>query len=246
MLVDYTLSRRGITLDELGLAPVVVLSWDRRVVQSLAETSSAQRSQHWFYGEQYPLYTGEVEGHSVSFAQVPVGASATVMVMEEIIACGARVFLGLGFAGSLQAEAPVGTCLIPTTCIREEGTSVHYIDNDVVICPSLRLIKIMQESCQAKDVKPMSGPVWTTDAPYRELLSKIETYHNQGVLGVDMETSAMCALGQFREVEVCNLLVVSDELWHEWRPAFGSPELLDATKRAERVILHCLTKDLTG
>lgn len=32
-----------------------------------------------------------------------------VMIMEEMIACGARVFLGLGWAGSLQETATVGT-----------------------------------------------------------------------------------------------------------------------------------------
>ena len=49
----------------------------------------------------------------------------------------------------------------------------------------------------------------------RETLDKITNYHNQGVLGVDMETSAMYTLGQVRNVEVCNLLVVSDELWNK-------------------------------
>jgi len=82
----------------------------------------------------------------------------------------------------------------------------------------------------------------TTDAPYRELISKIEAYGRQGVLGVDMETSAMYALGQVRYVDVCNLLVVSDELSHEWRPAFGQTELLQALQRAQRVVLRCLTK----
>ena len=50
----------------------------------------------------------------------------------------------------------------------------------------------------------------------------------------------MYALGQFRNVPVCNLLVVSDELWEDWRPAFRTPELKAATERAQRVILRVL------
>jgi hypothetical protein len=50
----------------------------------------------------------------------------------------------------------------------------------------------------------------------------------------------MYALGRFRGVETCNLLVVSDELWHEWRPAFGQPVLQEAAGRACRVIIRCL------
>jgi len=105
---------------------------------------------------------------------------------------------------------------------------------------------MIQESCQAEGVKVVPGPLWTTDAPYRELVSKIEAYRRQGVVGVDMETSAMYALGRVRGVAVCNLLVVSDELWHEWRPAFGSPELREATQRAQRVILRCAARGLAG
>jgi len=198
------------------------------------------------YEGQYPLYAGEVEGQRVSFAHVPIGAPGTVMIMEEMIACGARAFLGLGLAGSLRPAAPVGTCLIPTACVREEGTSAHYLDSEIDIGPSSRLAGILQDSCQAEGVKSVSGPLWTTDAPYRELLTKIEVYGSQGVLGVDMETSAMYALGQVRGVDVCNLLVVSDELWHEWRPAFGSSELRGAMRRAERVILRCLAEGFTG
>lgn len=54
----------------------------------------------------------------------------------------------------------------------------------------------------------------------------------------------MYTLGKVRRVDVCNLLVVSDELWIEWNPTFGTNELRNATKKAESVILRCLTKDL--
>ena len=73
-------------------------------------------------------------------------------------------------------------------------------------------------------------------------MSKIEAYGRQGVLGVDMETSAMYALGIYRSVSVCNLLVVSDELWHEWRPAFGTVELDDATDLAQRIVARLLCR----
>lgn len=231
---------------QMAVAHVVVLSWQRRSVQVMAEGIGARLPEHWFYGEQYPLYAGAVGGHPVCFVHVPVGAPGTVMVMEELIACGARVFLGLGLAGSLQPHAPVGTWLIPTSCVREEGTSGHYIGADVPVGPSARLVQAVAAASRAEGVDPITGPLWTTDAPYRELKSKIEAHRQQGVLGVDMETSAMYALGRFRGVDVCNLLVVSDELWSEWRPAFGQPELREAMQRAERAILRCLAGNLTA
>jgi len=243
MVISYITSQQGITVADLGVAPVVVLSWNPIIVRTLAQATGAQRSEHWRYGKQYPLYNGEEAGQHVSFACVLPGAPATVMVMEEMIACGARVFIALGYAGSLQPSAPVGTFLMPTSCICEEGTSAHYPGGDA-IGPSQRLAEVIQNCCRAEKVKLLRGPLWTTDAPYRELVSKIDAYRQQGVLGVDMETSAMYALGRFRGVDVCNLLMVSDELWCEWRVAFASPELRDAERRAVSVIRRCLGQNL--
>lgn len=160
--------------------------------------------------------------------------------MEELIACGARAFLGLRWAGNLQPAAPIGTLLIPTACRREEGTSPHYIPDEADLQPDPRLWMRLQEACQREGIPFRVGPLWTTDAPYREAIDRIERYRKEGVLGVDMETSAMFALGKFRGVAVATLLVVSDELWGPWRPAFGRPELQRAEEQAQRVLLRTL------
>jgi uridine phosphorylase len=232
MYMDYVLSRKGIAIRDLNVAPVVVLSWSRGVVESMAESMGAELSKHWADFEGI-LYTKD----RVSFAQVPVGAPATIAVMEELIACGADTFIGLGTAGSLQPEAPIGTCVIPDSCVREEGTSLHYPVADISSDPELA--GALEQSCMREGLNVLKGALWTTDGVYRELVSSIEEYRGKGVLGVDMETSAMYALGRFRGVNVCNLLVVSDELWHEWKPAFGSAELMEKLKRAERAVLYC-------
>src|SRR5438093_1337227 len=166
--------------------------------------------------------------------------TATVMVMEELIACGTRVFLGLGLTGSIQPEAPVGTCFIPTSCIREEGTSPHYLSSDEGIRPAQRLVRALEKARVKKGLVAYTGPLWTTDAPYREMVTTIENYRLRDILGVDMETSAMYALGVYRNVEVCNFLVVSDELWRDWRPAVDRPELAEALKKAEEVVLEAV------
>ena len=243
--ISYYTSQRGITIADLGVAPTVVISWHRKIAESLAEINRLQLSKHWIYGELMPLYNGKVSGQQVSIIRLSGGAPATVMVMEEMIACGARTFIGLGLTGSLQPKAPVGTYIIPTSCIREEGTSLHYVGSNAVVEPSPRLVKALMAACKVEGVKALEGTVWTTDAPYRELTPKIESYRSKGVLGVDMETSAMYALGQFRGVETCNILVVSDELWEEWNPAFFSSELQKAIEGAKRIIQHFLTKGLT-
>ncbi|MEW6047207.1 MAG: nucleoside phosphorylase [Bacillota bacterium] len=248
MFIDYVLRTRGLSRESMGVAPVVVGSWSRRVVERLKESLGAGPSPPWLYGEVHPLYSAEVGGRAVCLTTLRVGAPAAIIQAEELIACGARSLIGVGYAGSLQPDVPVGSLFIPTACLSEEGTSAHYglqasgggwagLD---VPGPAPRLARLLQAACEAEGIRPATGTVWTTDAPYRELRSKVERYRAQGVVGVDMETSAMYTLGRFRNVEVCHLLLISDELWHEWRPAFGSAELRTAEERAAAVLLRVL------
>ncbi|HEV2120719.1 MAG TPA: nucleoside phosphorylase [Candidatus Bathyarchaeia archaeon] len=239
--VEFWASQHGVSIDRLGLNPIVVGSWDLKTVKSLAKTVKAKPSPSWWWGPRFPLYDGEVGGRRVSFVNLPLGAPATVMVMEELIACGVRVFIGLGLAGSIQPEAPIGTCFIPTSCIREEGTSPHYLSSEEGLRPAQRLVRALEKARLKKGIVAYTGPIWTTDAPYRELVTTIEEYRLRNVLGVDMETSAMYAIGVYRNIEVCNLLVVSDELWRDWKPGFGRPELRNALKRAGEVVLEAIT-----
>ena len=243
MTIERYASRQGIKVAEIGVAPTVVISWGRDVIQSVAEAISATPCEHWPYGERQPLFTGQIGPNQVSLVHLPVGAPGTVMFMEELIACGAHTFLGLGWAGSLQRRAPVGTLLIPTACLREEGTSPQYFPDEVVLAPDSGLVGLLETAANSMGVQTLKGPLWTTDAPYRETRTKILAYRAKGVLGVDMETSAMYALGLYRRVRVCNLLVVSDELWDEWRVAFGTNELREATQVAQQVVVRCLGGD---
>ena len=107
MAVAFQASRNSVSVEQVGIAPLVVGSWDLETVKSLARTVGAEPSPSWWWGPRFPLYNGQVGGRRVSFASLPLGAPATILVMEELIACGMRAFLGLGLAGSIQPEAPV-------------------------------------------------------------------------------------------------------------------------------------------
>jgi uridine phosphorylase len=239
MAINYKTRQQGISVADVGIGPIAVVSWSQRVIRSFAEIVGARTSPHWFY-QKYEFYTGELNGQTINFVQVPIGAPGTVMIMEELIACGARIILGLGWAGSLQESAPVGTLLIPTDCISEEGTSAHYVDKTAKISADEELVALMQASAISEGRPVLTGTQWTLDAFYRELCDKIDAYRARGVIGVDMETSAMYMLGGYRGVKVCNLLIVSDEVWHEWRPAFGTAALKEAAKQGQRVMMRCL------
>jgi purine-nucleoside phosphorylase len=118
------------------------------------------------------------------------------------------------------------------------------LDNDAEVAPDPTLLKLLENEAKDQGASVYKGPQWTIDAPFRELKQKVSRYRKMGVLGVDMETSAMYALGQYRRVRVCNLLVVSDVLSEEWQEAFGTKKLKNANKLARAIIISCLSKEI--
>jgi purine-nucleoside phosphorylase len=88
-----------------------------------------------------------------------------------------------------------------------------------------------------QDLTVHSGPIWTTDAPYRESVDQVNLLDEQGVLGVDMEYAALIAAAAFRKIELTAVLLVSDELWSgKWNPGFRTKGF----KKKSREILHFL------
>ena len=111
----------GIGVEEIGVRPAVVGSFFPQLTRHLAERTGARPSEH-LWGEPGRLFV--VDEH-LSLVTFPVGASAAAMLAEEMIACGARDFLIVGAAGSLQHDLPVGSAVLPMAALREEGTSHH-------------------------------------------------------------------------------------------------------------------------
>lgn len=162
--------------------------------------------------------------------------------MEELIACGAKTIIGFGYAGSLQQAAPIGSIIIPTSCVSDEGTSKHYMDQPHLAEADTTLVDTLQKACARAGLSVHVGRHWTTDAVYRERIDHVTSHAAEGVLGVDMETSAMYTLGHVRDVRVCNVLVVSDELWTEWNPGFAGDALRLAKTALEDVLIDVLPR----
>lgn len=169
-------------------------------------------------------------GKDVALYKSEVGAPAVAMAMEVMIASGVRRILMLGLAGSLSPSCPIGSAVIPTWGIREEGTSYHYLPSGVRPRPSSSFVKELRAGLS--EIGPMTGGVWSTDAPYRETVAKVREYSGKGVLAVDMETTAMMAVAMRRKAEFAAVLTISDSVHGEdWDQAFGTRRLNRARDR---------------
>jgi uridine phosphorylase len=159
-------------------------------------------------------------------------------MMEEMVACGMRTLITTGAAGSLQEHAPIGTIVVPTSAIREEGTSHHYAPHDVPAEPDAGVVERIAGLLDQRAIPYLQGENWTTDAIYREHRAKIDLYRRAGVVTVDMELSALWTVGTIRGVRCGAVVAVSDELHGEtWELGFGGDTMMRGLTKAARVAL---------
>ncbi|MFZ2090060.1 MAG: nucleoside phosphorylase, partial [Desulfobaccales bacterium] len=205
--------------------------------------AQAQDAPRHFWG--CACRAGIWEGVSLTVTAPALGAPYAAMVLEKLIALGARRILVLGWCGSLSPHVHIGDLIVPSRAIPGDGTSPHYCLGSGEISPHPHLYDLMRATLRSADVPWHTGPVWSTDAFYRETKSLVKSCQEQGVLGIDLELAALLAVGRFRQVAVAGLLVVSDELFSlNWQPAQGSQPFRAGRNAALRLALDVAAASL--
>jgi uridine phosphorylase len=186
------------------------------------------------------LYRGHANPSAagVSITGPIVGAPYAVMVLETLIAWGARKIIFIGWCGSVSDKIKIGDIIVATSAIIDEGTSGHYTDNETRISfPSASMLTKLNDALRQNQANFHNGAIWSTDAIYRETCEKVKYFQRQDAIGVEMEISALFTVAKFRGVDLGAMAVVSDELSSfKWRPGFKMDEFKHGRKTACTVI----------
>lgn len=141
-----------------------------------------------------------------------VGAPIAASIIDELNALGCTKFIVCGGCGVLVEDLPVGNLLIPTSAIRDEGTSYHYLPPSREVHANEYAIKCIEETLIKKGVNYSKIKTWTTDAFFRETKNKIQLRKEEGCVAVEMESSAFMAASEFRDVVFGQILYSGDDL----------------------------------
>ena len=205
-----------------------------------AKNSGGQ--EHFLFNSRLALIPGSGHSTPLFIAGPSVGAPMAVLTLEKLIVLGAKRIIVYGWCGSLNDTLQIGDVLLPTWAISDEGTSNHY---PVTPRPESHAPtrQILGDRFAAQGLTALSGPIWTTDALYRESITQINQLNQQNILGVDMEFAALIAAAAFRKIELTAVMLVSDELWSgKWNPGFRTKGF----KKKSRDILHFLADFCSG
>lgn len=144
------------------------------------------------------------------------GAAGTI---EELRAMGCHAFIICGGAGSLKAGSKVGEIIVPTSAVRDEGTSYHYLEPSREVACHKATADYVISALTKWGVPHTAGKTWTTDAMYRETPEMIKLRRNEGCITVEMEAAAFFAVSQYYDLPLAQLLYAGDDVSGEtWDP----------------------------
>lgn len=218
---------------------VCVLEFDGDLTDWLVANGHARKWRPWacFHTS---METVEVDGGCFGLIARTIGGPYAVLVAEQLAASGARVILGLTSAGQVSPGLPIPSLVVATSALRDEGTSYHYLPATETVGGDARLAANLQDELGGLGLPVVSGPVWTTDAPYRETSEQLERHARDGFLAVEMQAAALFAFGAARGVRCGVVAHVTNGSTHSPEAQFDKGthglgfEILKAMFRAAR------------
>lgn len=189
----------------------LVLSFFREVIEKVVAEYDG-KILHTIMSEvkPFPFYEIEVDGKRLAISQAGVGAPLAAMQMEEAIGFGARHVVACGGCGVLDKDIACGHILLPTSAIRDEGCSYHYLPPSEEVELDEKPLRILEDTLKEQGVEYLRTKTWTIDAAYRETEKKAAMYKAKGCLAVEMEVAALAAVAKFRGVDYAQYLYAGD------------------------------------
>ena len=207
-------------MDKGEICETIILSFNGEILQRLIESEDAYQGGYLKnLNGQFPWYVYKCDGNQVAVMTALIGAPSVIGQLEELAARGFKNFIILGSCGVLDQSIQADKIILPSSALRDEGTSYHYAPASDEIAYDETLLLTMEEALNKSGIEHIRTKAWTTDAFYRETADKVKRRLAAGATVVDMEASAIMAWTQFRQAKVYQFFYTADYVDHhnhEW------------------------------
>lgn len=159
-------------------------------------------------------FTGTYQGKRVSVQGSGMGIpSISIYVNELIRDYGVKNLMRVGTCGAMQEHVHVrDVILAQAACTDSSVNRLNFGGYDYSPIASFPLLKAAYERGAARGLKLHVGNIFSSDVFYRDDKSVVQKLMDYGVLGVEMETTALYTLAAKYGVNALTILTVSDHL----------------------------------
>jgi uridine phosphorylase len=189
----------------------------------------------------YPIWMGTYSRVELAIAELPVGAPAAVLIVEQMLLLGVDTIVAVGSCGAL-VHVDEGEFLLPVRALRDEGTSYHYLPPARWVETDAAVREACRSALEARGLKGTDCDTWTTDGFFRETSGLVAKRRDEGCMVVEMECAALAACAQFRGARYGQILYSADTLAGEehdirdWGHATRGTALLAALDAARLLL----------
>lgn len=197
----------------IGFPEVCITTFSESIIKDFVKNNTVKIIANLYSANgTIPVYEIKYADKKMGLFLSRVGAPACAAGLEEIIALGAKKVIQFGCCGILNQSIADGKIIVPSSAIRDEGTSYHYFPDSEEISADVSSNDIIVRYLKKHKIPYVVGKIWTTDAIYRETPEAIEERKKQGCIAVEMECSTSLAVAKFRSVPIMQFFYGADNL----------------------------------
>lgn len=162
------------------------------------------------------LHVIQWNGQPLAIFYPGMGSGLSAVVLDRVIAMGCTSIIACGGAGAL-VDLPLGHVVIPSSAIRDEGASYHYIAPAREVNTAPKVLEILKAVASKQDERFTVGKTWTTDGFFRTTRGKLDQRVAEGCISVEMEVASLLAVAERRGINFGQYLFAGDNLaGDEW------------------------------
>ncbi|TDF93005.1 purine-nucleoside phosphorylase [Paenibacillus piri] len=159
-------------------------------------------------------FTGTYQGKRISVQGSGMGIPSISIYANELISqYGVKNLFRVGTCGAMQEHVHVRDVILAQASCTDSSINRHVFGGfDFSPIASFPLLKAAYERGMAKGLKLHVGNIFSSDVFYRDDKAIVQKLMDHGVLGVEMETTALYTLAAKFGVNALTILTVSDHL----------------------------------
>ncbi len=214
------MKQQHVTIKAGDIPPYILLVGDPKRVERIG--GYMRGFQIIAKNREFVIGVGRYKDVRVAVCSTGIGSPSTAIAVEELINAGAKYLIRVGTCGGAwRSDIKKGSLIIPTACIRDEGTTKEYIPLGFPAVADTEITQALETAAKEKQAPYAMGINRTHDAYYgaQDAIIKWGSYlqderwknADTPILSSDMETSTLYVLASLRNVKAGAILLANAE-----------------------------------
>ncbi len=159
------------------------------------------------FNREFKSIKGQYKGVPVLALSTGIGGASMTIAIEELRQIGVTHLIRIGSCGALKKGIGLGDLIIVNGAVRDDGASNTYVDAVYPAIPDTDLMIRVINCAKESGFRYHVGIARSHDSFYIDDEEEVSKYWaEKGVIGSDMETSALFTVGRLRGLKTASIL----------------------------------------